>query len=145
MATKIWAAVMAVFAITYVALLGQKGVLLLAEPDFLAKLMGLAMLVLPVFALWAIWKEIDFGIKAERLAKAIEIANLDLELRASGRATKESATKALEAISAQLSIEPSSWQLQFRLGEALDAAGDRKAARAAIRKAIALAKDSKTL
>ncbi|MFM1951148.1 MAG: hypothetical protein RL418_835, partial [Actinomycetota bacterium] len=97
MATKIWAAVMAVFAITYVALLGQKGVLLLAEPDFLAKLMGLAMLVLPVFALWAIWKEIDFGIKAERLAKRIEIAQLDLELRASGKATKESATKALEA------------------------------------------------
>lgn len=136
---------MAVFAVIYVALLGQRGLLLLSESEFLAKLMGLAMLVLPMFALWAIWKEIDFGIKAERLARTIDIAQLDLELKASGRATKESAARALEAVSAQLSLDPGNWQLQFRLGEALDAAGDRKAARAAIRKAISLANDSKAL
>jgi cytochrome c-type biogenesis protein CcmH/NrfG len=141
---KIWALIMALLALTYVFLLGFKGLVMLPDPNLLVKVMGLAILVLPLFAIWAIWLEIRFGINAERLAKSNTLPGINLELRPSGRATKESAEQEV----ARLEIESQStqdWQVWFRLGEALDASGERKAARAAIRKAIKLANDSKAL
>jgi cytochrome c-type biogenesis protein CcmH/NrfG len=104
--------------------------------------MGLAILVLPLVALWALFAELQFGLKAQRLSRrliALNIPGLDLELRASGRATKESASKELERIQDAVTKDPENWSLWFQLGEAHDAAGERKNARAAIRKAILLA------
>jgi cytochrome c-type biogenesis protein CcmH/NrfG len=115
---------------------------LLQEPSLIAIAMGLAILVLPLVALWALFAELQFGLKAQRLSRrliALNIPGLDLELRASGRATKESASKELERIQDAVTKDPENWSLWFQLGEAHDAAGERKNARAAIRKAILLA------
>ena len=128
---------MALGALTYVFLLGFKGVLLLPDANLLVRTMGMAILVLPLFAIWAIWKEIRFGYAAEKLARANTLPQLNLELRPSGRATKESAAKELARLERELAT--GGWEIQFRYGEALEASGDRKAARAAIRRAIALA------
>jgi cytochrome c-type biogenesis protein CcmH/NrfG len=106
--------------------------------------MGLAILVLPLVALWALFAELQFGLKAQRLSRrliALDIPGLDLELRASGRATKDSANKELERIQDAVTKDPKNWSLWFQLGEAHDAAGERKNARAAIRQAIQLAND----
>ena len=133
---------MLALTIFYVLTLLGRGIILLQEPSLIAIAMGLAILVLPLVALWALFAELQFGLKAQRLSRrliALDIPGLDLELRASGRATKESASKELERIQDAVTKDPENWSLWFQLGEAHDAAGERKNARAAIRKAILLA------
>ena len=145
MSAKIWALVMTALAVIYVVLLGQKAVLLILDDNWVAKAMGFALLVLPIVAAWAILTEVKFGIDAERLAKTNSQPQLQLEVRASGRATKESAQVEFERIKALVSQDLDNWELWFRLGECYDASGDRKLARKAIRKAIKLANNSKAL
>jgi len=146
MATKIWVGVMSALTILWVFLLAGRGLILLQEPDPIAQIMGLAILVLPAFALWSIFSELRFGIRAQKLGERLEAAgvpDLALEFRASGKATKESAQLEFERISAALK-QGESWQLWFQLGQAYEANGDRKRARFAIRKAISLANDSES-
>ena len=145
MSAKIWALVMTALAVIYVVLLGQKAVLLILDDSWVAKAMGLALLVLPIVAAWAILTEVKFGIDAERLAKTNSLPELQLELRPSGRATKESAQLEFERIKLLVSQDLENWELWFRLGECYDASGDRKLARKSIRKAIKLANNSKAL
>lgn len=141
MATKIWVGVMSALTILWVLLFAGRGLILLQEPGLLAKAMGIGILVLPVFAIWSVFSELRFGFQAQKLAQQLHAqgyAELDLVYRASGKATKESAQKEFERISRELEIDQS-WQLWFQLGQAYEANGDRKRARAAIRKSIALA------
>ncbi|MDH4397549.1 MAG: tetratricopeptide repeat protein [Actinomycetota bacterium] len=145
MSAKIWALVMTALAAIYLVLLGQKAILLILDNNWVAKAMGLALLVLPIVAAWAILTEVKFGIDAERLAKTNSLPELQLELRPSGRATKESAQVEFERIKALVSQDLENWELWFRLGECYDASGDRKLARKSIRKAIKLANNSKSL
>jgi cytochrome c-type biogenesis protein CcmH/NrfG len=142
MITKIWVGLMLALTLFYVFTLLGRGIILLQEPSLIAVAMGLAILVLPLVALWALFAELQFGLKAQRLSRrliALDIPGLDLELRASGRATKDSANKELERIQDAVNRDPENWSLWFQLGEAHDAVGERKNARAAIRKAILLA------
>ena len=142
MITKIWVGLMLALTLFYVFTLLGRGIILLQEPSLIAVAMGLAILVLPLVALWALFAELQFGLKAQRLSRrliALDIPGLDLDLRASGRATKDSANKELERIQDAVTKDPKNWSLWFQLGEAHDAAGERKNARAAIRKAIQLA------
>ena len=142
MITKIWVGLMLALTLFYVLTLLGRGIILLQEPSLIAIAMGLAILVLPLVALWALFAELQFGLKAQRLSSrliALDIPGLDLDLRASGRATKDSANKELERIQDAVTKDPENWSLWFQLGEAHDAAGERKNARAAIRKAILLA------
>ena len=142
MITKIWVGLMLALTLFYVFTLLGRGIILLQEPSLIAIAMGLAILVLPLVALWALFAELQFGLKAQRLSRrliALDIPGLDLDLRASGRATKDSANKELERIQDAVNRDPENWSLWFQLGEAHDAAGERKNARAAIRKAILLA------
>ena len=142
MITKIWVGLMLALTLFYVLTLLGRGIILLQESSLIAIAMGLAILVLPLVALWALFAELQFGLKAQRLSRrliALDIPGLDLDLRASGRATKDSANKELERIQDAVNRDPEDWSLWFQLGEAHDAAGERKNARAAIRKAILLA------
>lgn len=145
MSAKVWALVMTALAVIYVLLLGQKGVLLLLEDNWVAKVMGLGLLVLPLVAAWAILTEVKFGIDAERLAKTNTQPELQFEMRPSGKPTKESAQLEFERIKSLVSQDLENWELWFRLGECYDASGDRKLARKSIRKAIKLANHTKSL
>ncbi len=149
MRTKIWVVLMTSLALSYVIIFGSRAVVLVQEPQLIPKLIGISMFVFPAVAIWSIAIEIRFGFASEKLSKQLESENfpeLELDLRPSGRATKESAASAFEKAKAQLESKDSDWRLWFRLGEAYEAAGDRKRARAAIREAIRLAaNNSKTL
>lgn len=136
---------MAALAVIYVVLLGQKAILLLLEASLVAKAMGVALLVLPLIAAWAILTEIKFGMDAERLSRTNTQPQLEFELRPSGKPTKESAQSEFERIKALVSQDLWNWELWFRLGECYEASGDRKLARKSIRKAIKLANESKAL
>lgn len=146
MGIKIWVGVMSALTLLWVFSLAGRGLILLQEPNLFAQFMGLAIMVLPVIAIWSIFSELRFGFRAQKLGKRLDaegVADLALEFRASGKATKESAQREFERVSAALS-ENESWQLWYQLGQAYDANGDRKRARSAIRKAIALANDSES-
>ncbi len=140
MTTKIWIAVMTALSALYLGLMLQRGIVLISDPNLLVKILGLALLLLPMFAFWAIAREIGFGLSSERLARKISQQSFDqlgLELRPSGRATKESAERAFEQIS-ELLQKDETWQNWFLLGVAYEANGDRRRARGSIRKAIEL-------
>ncbi len=140
MSTKIWIAVMTALSALYLGLMLQRGVVLIADPNLLVKILGFALLLLPMFAFWAIAREIGFGLSSERLAKQIPQQSFDqlaLELRPSGRATKESAERAFSIVSDQLTKDET-WQNWFLLGVTYEANGDRRRARSSIRKAIEL-------
>lgn len=133
---------MTALTVMYVVLLGQRGILLLLEPNTIAKLMGAGILAFPVVALWAIARELIFGLKIERIAKRLEgegrWPELNLELRPSGRATRDSANAEFERVKQLVQSDESNWYSWFTLGLAYDAAGDRRRARLAMRKAIEL-------
>lgn len=131
---------MTAFALTYVFLLGGRALTMLAEPNPVAIAMGVGMLVFPLFAIWAILREIKFGIDAEKITKralSIELPELELVLRPSGRATKESAALAFDSV--KQNFDESQWTQWLLLSEAYEASGDRKRARESMRKAISLA------
>lgn len=144
MATKIWVGVMSALTLVWVFLFAGRGLILLQEPDLIAKALGLGIMVLPVFAFWSVFSELRFGFRAQKLAERLQAEGyfgLDLDYRASGKATKDSAQKEFERLSAELQLGET-WQLWFQLGQAYEANGDRKRARAAIRNAIALANNT---
>lgn len=123
--------------LVYLYLMTGRALTLLADPNWIAKLMGAGMLVFPLIAAWALYREIQFGIRSQRLiSRAMDegLSELHLELRPSGRATKESAEREFDRVKATFN---DSWQDWLLLAEAYDASGDRRRARAAMRQAIA--------
>lgn len=137
---------MAALTLMYVVLLGEKGVLLLGEASPVAKLLGGLVLLLPIVAIWAILRELIFGLKIEKAGKELEDSGrwprFDFELRPSGRPTPGSASREFDRIKSQVESDDSNWVSWFALGLAYDAAGDRRRARAAMRKALSLREQS---
>lgn len=139
---KFGAIVTGALVVMYVALLGQRGFELLDTQNTVAKAMGALILVLPVFALWAIIRELVFGLQIERLAKQVQNEGswpqFDFEFRPSGRPTRDSADRVFETVRDTAAKRPDDWHTWFNLGLAYDACGDRRRARAAMRKALKL-------
>jgi hypothetical protein len=131
---------MTLLAMSYVLLLAGRAWTLIQDSNPIAVLMGLGMAVFPLVAIWAIYKEIRFGLASEQLVKraiAEGVTELELELRPSGRATKDSAQRAFESV--KDSFDETSWSSWLLLSEAYEASGDRKRARQAMRKALLIA------
>ena len=135
--------VMTVLTILYVVLLGDKGFILIGSGRLAVVVMGSVLLVLPAVGLAGIFYEIRFGFRLERLGKTLvargEFPDFNLDLQPSGRATRVSADAEFERFSAAVEANQDSWSAWFALGMAYDAAGDRRRARAAMRRAIKLA------
>jgi hypothetical protein len=131
---------MAALVLLYVALLGQQGYLFLIQDNFVSKIMGLSILVLPLFGFWGILRELSFGLKVEKLGKTLEDEkgwpSFEFSIRPSGRAVKSEALLEFEKFRVAAEQDPSNWRKWFALGLIYDACGDRKRARMAMRKAI---------
>lgn len=143
MQSKIGAMVMTVLTILYIVLLGDKGFVLIGSGHLAGVVMGSVLLVLPVVGLVGILFELRFGFRLERLGKTLEkrgeYPEFNLDVRPSGRATRVSADAEFERFSAAVESDENSWSAWFALGLAYDAAGDRRRARSAMRRAIKLA------
>jgi hypothetical protein len=131
---KFGAIVMSALTIMYIVLLGEKGMVLIGQPNAIAKVMGVLIILFPLVAFWAIIRELIFGLKIEKLAKGVEESGqwpqFNFELRPSGRPTRD--------IKTLVEANETDWLAWFTLGLAYDAAGDRRRARLAMRKALAL-------
>ncbi len=142
MSGRIFAAVMAVLLLVYLVLVGQLALRLIAVDEPVAKGLGIALLVLPLVGLWALVAEVVFGIRSERLGRALaaagELPLQDLPRLPSGRIERPAADAAFDRYQAEAEAAPERWQSWYRLGLAYDACGDRRRARAAIRRAIVI-------
>jgi hypothetical protein len=123
-------------------LLANTGITLIQTGIFTGQVMGALILAFPVIGVWAIVVELRFGLATEKLVARIEAEgtwpDLGIETRPSGRAVRASADAAFAKWSAAAENKPEDWQVWFNLSLAYDACGDRRRARAAMRKAISL-------
>jgi hypothetical protein len=141
MSAKTGAILMAVLLAIYVALVGWRAVQFIGTGEPVAVAMGVALLVLPIVAAWALWREIMFGVRSQSLVRRLDAEgglDLGLPLLPSGRPERAAADAAFPAFQAAAEAEPDSWRAWLRLGLAYDAAGDRRRARSAVRRAITL-------
>lgn len=142
--TKLVALVMTALLLVYVALLANTGFSLLSTNIVIAQVMGALILAFPLIGVWAIIVELRFGLAAEKLVARVEAEgkwpDLQIETRPSGRAVRASADAAFAKWSAAAEQNQTDFHAWFNLSLAYDACGDRRRARAAMRRAIELAK-----
>ncbi len=70
--TKIWVGAVTLLLVFYLVVSFQRSVLLLTDPNPVAKAIGAAYLVLPVIGAWALVRELLFGARTEQMAKVLE-------------------------------------------------------------------------
>lgn len=142
MTTRIGVVVMAALLALYLVLVGQRAVLFIATGEPVAIAIGVALLVLPVIGVWALVREILFGVRAERLGRLLEsngeLPDDALPVRPSGKVERDAADEVFPRYQAAVEATPTDWKAWYRLGLVYDGAGDRRRARAAIREAIHL-------
>lgn len=141
MTTKLGALIMAALLVLYVALVGWRAVQFMGTGEPVAIAMGVALVVLPIIAVWALWRELSFGVRSHELVKRLDAEgglDLELPLLPSGRPERGAAEAELGEFISAAEAEPESWRAALRLGLAHDAAGDRRSARQAVRRAIEL-------
>lgn len=120
----------------------QRSVLLLTDPNPVAKALGAAYLLLPLIGAWALVRELLFGAQTERMASRLHAEGGlpvdDLPRTPAGRIVREAADARFPAYQAETEANPGDWRSWFRLSCAYDAAGDRTRARRSMRHAAKL-------
>jgi hypothetical protein len=140
--TKIWVGAVTLLLVFYLVVAFQRAVLLLGDPNLVAKAIGAAYLVLPVIGAWALIRELLFGARTEQMARVLEAEGGlpvdNLPRTPAGRIIREAADVEFEKYREEAEAAPADWRSWFRLSCAYDAAGDRKRARASMRDAVRL-------
>jgi hypothetical protein len=135
-------AVLVVAFAFYAVTIGWRGALLVGDGRPAAVALGVGVLLLPFLGAWAVWREVRFGAATERLGRELAASGAlqvdDLPRRPSGRVDRDAAMAAFEGHRREVEERPADWAAWYRLATAYDAAGDRRRARAAARRAIAL-------
>ena len=128
--------------VVYCVAIGWRGVLLLRAGGVVGVWLGLALLALPAVGLWAVLRELRFGRTTETLARELDAGGLlpvdDLPRSPGGRIDRAAADAWFERFRREVDERPSSWEAWFRMALGYDAAGDRRRARAAMRRAVEL-------
>ncbi|MGZ0068510.1 hypothetical protein [Microbacterium arborescens] len=142
MSTRILTLIMAALLALYIVFVAQRAVLLVMTGEPVGVVMGVALIVLPVIAAWALWRELAFGASASRLGRRLEqesaLPEESIDLSPSGRPDRVEADALFPRYREAVEEAPEDWRAWFRLGLAYDGAGDRRRARQAVRTAISL-------
>lgn len=130
--------------VLYLVLVGLRAVAFLGTGRPLGVAIGIALLVLPVLGAWALVRELLFGARSTRLMRTLAaeggLPADDLPRRPSGRVERAAADAAFQRYADAVERDPGEWRAWLRLGLAYDRSGDRRRARAAVRRAIALSR-----
>ncbi|MEX5300057.1 hypothetical protein RCG67_14900 [Kocuria sp. CPCC 205292] len=141
---KLLAAAMVSLLVVYLGLSLHRAVLLLGTDGWIAKAFGAALLVLPAVGVWALVREVLFGVRTEQLGRTLHaeggLPPDDLPRTPGGRIVREAADERFGTYRAQTEEDPGEWRNWYRLSLAYAAAGDRTRARAAMRDAVALSR-----
>jgi hypothetical protein len=139
---KIGVAFVTVLLVFWLVVALQRSVILLTDPEPVAKALGAAYLLLPLIGAWALVRELLFGAQTERMASVLNdeggLPVDDLPRTPAGRIVREAADAQFPAYQADVEARPDDWRSWFRLSCAYDAAGDRTRARRSMRHAAKL-------
>jgi hypothetical protein len=142
MGARRWAALAFAVLVLYLVAIGWRAVVLLRIGGVVPVLLGLALLALPLVGLWAVIREWRFGGTTEAMARDLDARGQlpvdDLPRSPGGRIDRAAADAEFERFRREVDAEPESWAAWFRLALGYDAAGDRRRARAAMRRAAEL-------
>lgn len=142
MSTRTLAWVLAAVVGVYLVFVGMRSWELIASGDPVPILLGVSVVVIPLIGAWVLWRELAFGLSTQRLGRELGAEGGlpldDLPRTASGRVDKAAADARFAEYEEQARLAPDDWRCWFRLAVGYDDARDRKRARGAMRKAIAL-------
>lgn len=127
--------------IAYFVLIGDKALILFRDGTPVTIGLGVAALLMPLIGAILLFFELRFGWRTQQLGRRLGAEGglpeqPDLPTRPSGRIDKAAALPHFELARVAAENDPENWRVWFRLADAYDLAGDRKRARAAMRKAI---------
>ena len=126
----------------------QRAWIMLLDDSLVAKGIGLALVALPIVGAWTLLRELLFGSQTERLAGILEAEDGlppdTLPRTPGGRIVRAAADEEFEKYRREADAAPDDWRSWFRLSCAYDAAGDRRRARATMRQAIGMEKDTRS-
>lgn len=138
------ALLMALLLVLYLAVAVTRAIAFLATGQPVGVVIGIALLVLPVLGAYLLVRELLFGLQATRLTRRLgeegPLPGDGLPRRASGRVERAAADAAFAQYADDAEARPDDWRAWLRLGLAYDMAGDRRRARTAVRRAIALSR-----
>ncbi|RLP77767.1 hypothetical protein D9V32_00065 [Mycetocola tolaasinivorans] len=142
MRARLPAILVSAFLVVCLVLVGQKAFIAFGTGEPIAIAIGLALVVLILAGMWALWRELRFGSASTRLGNLLEergqLPEDEVPVRPSGRPDREAVDRLFPAYREAVEAHPESWVAWFRLGIVYDGAGDRTRARHAIREAIRL-------
>lgn len=140
--SRVFAIVMGVLLLLYLVLVSQLALRFLSVDEPIAKAMGIALVVLPLVGFWVLVSEFVFGVRSERLGRRLASEGAmplsEAPRLPSGRVERAAALAEFPRFQAEVEADPASWKAWYRLGLTYDACGDRRRARHAIRRSIAL-------
>jgi hypothetical protein len=140
--TKVVIGISVAALLFYFVFLGRLGVQLAATGQWAGILLGIALFLLPIVGLWAVVRELMFGLATEKLGRELasrgELPEDDLARTAAGRIDREAGSALWQAAKADVEASPEDAGAWYRLAIGYDAAGDRKRGRAAARHAVKL-------
>ncbi len=147
MSARIGVAVMVAAFALYAFFVGQRAWILLVSAEPVAVAAGAALLVLPLIAVWAVGRELWFGVRAQALGRMLAeqgaLPTEQLDVRPSGRVLRDEADALFPSYRQAVEAAPEDWRAWYRLGLAYDGSGDRRRAREAVRTAIRLERRSR--
>lgn len=127
----------------YFVLLGSISLQLIQQGNAVSIGLGVGILVLPVLGIWSVVTTVKAGFDHQRLAARMredgqELDVSDLPRRPSGRIARDAADELFAQVKTEWEADPDNWRTNYRVARAYDYAGDRKRARATMRRAVAL-------
>ncbi|HKS49300.1 MAG TPA: hypothetical protein VJT49_30170 [Amycolatopsis sp.] len=127
----------------YLVLLAGRAIALLRTGTAPGVALGAGVLVLPLLGVWMVVATWRSGMRIQRLARRLDEEGglpdaSDLPRRPSGRVDRKAADAWFEQRRAELERHPDDWRHWYRLAYAYDIAGDRRRARATMRRALDL-------
>lgn len=136
------AVLVTVLLAVYVVAVAGRGVALIGTGEPVAVALGAAVLVLPLLGVWLVVREWRLAATVQRMADTLSARGRlpvdDLPRTPGGRVRRDAADAAFAQFREETEAQPDDWAAWFRLGFAYDAAGDRRRAREALRRAAAL-------
>lgn len=127
----------------YVVLLAGRAIALLRSGETVPVLFGIGVLLLPLLGIWTIATTWRSGVQIQRLSRQLEAEGglpdvSGLPRRPSGRVDRDAADAWFDERRAEVEADQENWRTWYRLAYAYEIAGDRRRARATMRRAVEL-------
>ena len=129
--------------LVYFVLLARTAVALIATGTVSAVALGVGVVILPIVGAWAVVATLRAGLAHQRLARLAAEDDVDLDVAGlprmpSGRLQRDAADALFVRVRDEVDANPRDWRGWYRLARAYDYAGDRRRAREAMGRAVAL-------